>query len=117
MNEEFTKAQYRAYVDRWRVVNEYERAEMRDTPVLQKLKQLASLMASAGLFRATEDPKRTPKRGHGGTSFAKRIVAERESLAPLLSALRDSVVWLASEEVKGAVIGGVAVSLLARPTS
>jgi hypothetical protein len=42
-------------------------------------------------------------------------VTERESLVPLLSALRDLAAWFAAEDVKGAVIGGVAVSLLARP--
>ena len=51
MSEDSTKAQYLAYATRWRAVNEYELAEMRDTPLLRKLEQLASLMVSVELFR------------------------------------------------------------------
>lgn len=42
-------------------------------------------------------------------------MSDRATLAPLLSALRDLVAWLESEQVQGVVIGGVAVSVLARP--
>ncbi len=37
------------------------------------------------------------------------------TLDPLLSALRDLVAWLEARQVPGLIIGGVAVSLLARP--
>jgi len=50
MSAKPSKAEYRAYANRWRVVNEYERVEMRRTSVSHKLEQLASLMASGGLF-------------------------------------------------------------------
>ncbi|MDI6755362.1 MAG: hypothetical protein QME78_13325 [Thermodesulfobacteriota bacterium] len=38
-----------------------------------------------------------------------------EPLAPLLSVLLDLVTWFQSRNVRGLVIGGVAVSLLGRP--
>jgi hypothetical protein len=41
--------------------------------------------------------------------------SKSEHLAPLLSALRDLSAWLLATEVRGAVIGGVAASLLGRP--
>jgi hypothetical protein len=40
---------------------------------------------------------------------------EGRDLAPLLAVLRDLVVWLQAEKVSGAVIGGLAASLLGRP--
>ena len=49
-----TKADSIAYVKRWRAVNEYERSELRRTPVALKLKQLATLMASRALFPRDE---------------------------------------------------------------
>ncbi len=55
------------------------------------------------------------RRGSGGTCFAKRTVADRATLNPLLATLRDLMAWFDSEQVKGVVIGGVAVSVLARP--
>jgi hypothetical protein len=41
--------------------------------------------------------------------------SKSEHLAPLLSALRDLSAWLLATKVRGAVIGGVAASLLGRP--
>src|SRR5262245_51825160 len=38
-----------------------------------------------------------------------------QALAPLLAALQDLVTWLQDAEVAGAIIGGVAASLLGRP--
>lgn len=38
-----------------------------------------------------------------------------ESLAPLLSVLRDLVKWFKARNIRGLVIGGVAASLLGRP--
>lgn len=38
-----------------------------------------------------------------------------EALAPLLAALRDLVLWFENADIRGAVIGGVAASLLGRP--
>ncbi len=38
-----------------------------------------------------------------------------EALAPLLAALKDLVRWIKAERVPGAVVGGVAASLLGRP--
>jgi predicted nucleotidyltransferase len=40
---------------------------------------------------------------------------EPQDLAPLLVVLRDLVVWLQAGKVSGAVIGGLAASLLGRP--
>jgi hypothetical protein len=54
MRKKPSKADYIAYVKRWRVVNEYERSELRRTPVAHKLRQLATLMASAALFPRDE---------------------------------------------------------------
>ncbi|MFQ5677661.1 MAG: hypothetical protein ACE5G1_17360, partial [bacterium] len=42
-------------------------------------------------------------------------MAKPHTLAPLLHALRDLMIWLDSEQVDGMVIGGVAASLLGRP--
>ncbi len=40
---------------------------------------------------------------------------EPGSLTPLLAVLRDLAVWLQAGKVSGAVIGGLAASLLGRP--
>ena len=48
------KAEYIAYVKRWRLVNEYERSELRRTPISHKLRQLSILMASAAIFPRAE---------------------------------------------------------------
>lgn len=44
-----------AYLARWRLVREAELAELRRTPMDIKLRQLAALMASRGLFNADPD--------------------------------------------------------------
>ena len=44
------KAESIAFVERWRVINEYERSELRRTSATHKLMQLAALMASAAMF-------------------------------------------------------------------
>ena len=41
-----TKAEGRAYLARWKLVNEAEIEELRSTPPEEKLRQLAALMAS-----------------------------------------------------------------------
>jgi hypothetical protein len=43
------------------------------------------------------------------------MAEHEESLVPLLAALRDLVAWLQDAPTPGAVIGGVAASLLGRP--
>jgi len=43
------------------------------------------------------------------------VADARPPLVPLLDALNDVAGWLAAEHVRGAVIGGVAASLLGRP--
>lgn len=43
------------------------------------------------------------------------MAEQEEALAPLLAALRDLVAWLQATHVPGAIIGGVAASLLGRP--
>ena len=48
------KAEYIAYVKRWRLVNEYERSELRRTSKSRKLRQLSILMASAPIFPRAE---------------------------------------------------------------
>lgn len=40
----------RAYLRRWQLVEEMEAAELRATPIEIKLRQLAALMGSRGLF-------------------------------------------------------------------
>ena len=47
MPAKLTRAEARAYLDRWRAVNKAEIAELRATPIEQKLAQLAAMMASA----------------------------------------------------------------------
>ncbi|HLF11507.1 MAG TPA: hypothetical protein VJA26_09840 [Gammaproteobacteria bacterium] len=47
----------KGYLARWSVAAEAERRELRETPMEVKLRQLAMLMASAGLF---PDPGRAP---------------------------------------------------------
>jgi hypothetical protein len=42
-----SKKQARAFAERWRLVEEIERAELRETSPARKLEQLAALMASA----------------------------------------------------------------------
>jgi predicted nucleotidyltransferase len=48
-------------------------------------------------------------------SSKKRQGSDLAPLAPLLAALRDLLAWLESSGVRGAVIGGIAASLLGRP--
>lgn len=54
MKRHLTRAQARAYVARWLLVNDAEREELRTTPPAVKLRQLAALMASAASFGWTE---------------------------------------------------------------
>lgn len=54
MIKKASKADYVAYMERWRMVSDYERSELRRTPMSRKLRQLASLMASASVFPRTE---------------------------------------------------------------
>ena len=46
MNHKMTSEDVRAYIDRWSLVNEEERDELRRTPPKVKFQQLAALMAS-----------------------------------------------------------------------
>jgi hypothetical protein len=46
----------RQYLERWRLVEEREIAELRETPIETKARQLSALMASRELFR--QDPNR-----------------------------------------------------------
>jgi len=46
----------RQYLDRWKLVEEQEITELRNTPIEVKARQLGALMASRNLFR--EDPDR-----------------------------------------------------------
>lgn len=45
-----TEKEARAYLERWRLVNEAENAEVRATAIATKFQQLATLMASRNLF-------------------------------------------------------------------
>lgn len=54
----------RSYLQRWSIVAKAERIELRETSIEVKLKQVASLMESAGLFpdpgrAASDDEVRT----------------------------------------------------------
>ena len=42
-----TKDEIRSWMDRWRLVNEYEREELRKTPIETRFRQLANLMHTA----------------------------------------------------------------------
>jgi hypothetical protein len=44
------------FLERWRLVEEQELRELRNTPIETKARQLSALMASRGLFG--EDPER-----------------------------------------------------------
>jgi hypothetical protein len=46
----------RRYLERWKLVEEQEITELRNTPIEVKARQLGALMASRNLFR--EDPDR-----------------------------------------------------------
>ena len=54
MKRRLTPAEARAFVARWRPVNNAEQEELRRTPPALKLRQLAALMASAASFGWTE---------------------------------------------------------------
>jgi hypothetical protein len=47
MKNRITKLEARAFKTRWKIVNKAEREELRDTPVIEKFKQLVALMSSA----------------------------------------------------------------------
>ena len=47
MKGKITKAEARAFKERWKLVNAAERKELRSTPVELKFQQVAVLMASA----------------------------------------------------------------------
>jgi hypothetical protein len=51
-----TPDEARQYLERWKLVEEREITELRETSVEIKAKQLSALMASRNLFR--EDPER-----------------------------------------------------------
>jgi hypothetical protein len=54
MKRQITKAQARAWRARWKAVNDAERRELRNTPVAEKARQLAALMALASQFPPTK---------------------------------------------------------------
>ena len=58
----------KSYLERWSVAAEAERRELRETPIEVKLRQLASLMASAGLF---PDPERAASEDEVRMRWAK----------------------------------------------
>lgn len=47
MTRRMTKAEAKAWKARFEALNEYEREELRNTPVSVKIRQLAALMATA----------------------------------------------------------------------
>ena len=47
MKRQMTKAEARAWMDRWKIVNDFEREELRRTPIETKVRQLAAMMAMA----------------------------------------------------------------------
>jgi hypothetical protein len=49
-----TKAEIRASAKRWARMNAYERKELRETPIEEKLRQLAALMQSCDALRYAE---------------------------------------------------------------
>ena len=53
-NSRMTKAEGQAFAARWELVNAHEERELQQTTGLQKLRQLAALMASADLLDGTE---------------------------------------------------------------
>jgi len=60
MMQEPTKAEYLAWDAQWKLVNEHEAEELRNTPIEVKWQQLAALMASVddmGWREALEDPE------------------------------------------------------------
>ncbi len=46
MKNRITKLEARAFRTRWEIVNKAEREELRDTPAIEKFKQLVALMSS-----------------------------------------------------------------------
>ena len=59
----FTRADARKFRARWQLVNDAEQAELRATPMEQKLVQLAALMASADAMGWTGDASIRGSRG------------------------------------------------------
>lgn len=56
MKRSISRAEARRFKKRWGVVNAAERRELRATPLKDKLRQLAALMASAEELGWTEAP-------------------------------------------------------------
>lgn len=54
MKSRITKAEARAFRERWEAINAAEQEELRTTSVAHKLRQLAALMASAERLGWTE---------------------------------------------------------------
>ena len=54
-NKRLTKADGRAWLKRWRLVNQREQAELRQTSIETKLQQLAALMLSSSEFGWNEE--------------------------------------------------------------
>jgi hypothetical protein len=54
IQKSLTRAEAREFRARWELVNAVEQAELRSTPLDQKLRQLAALMASAEAMGWTE---------------------------------------------------------------
>jgi len=46
MKNKITKSEARAFRTSWKIVNNAERKELRDTPVIEKFNQLVALMSS-----------------------------------------------------------------------
>jgi len=58
MSSETNKAELRAWMNRWEVVNEAKREELRNTPIATKFRQLAAAMRlgrAFGWHKTTED--------------------------------------------------------------
>jgi hypothetical protein len=46
MKNRITKSEVKAFRSQWKIVNNAERKELRDTPAIEKFKQLVALMSS-----------------------------------------------------------------------
>lgn len=65
------------YLERWKLVEEREITELRNTPIEVKARQLADLMASRNLFREDPDREGCVKFRHAGLDFGTPSLAER----------------------------------------
>ncbi len=75
-----TKAEIQAWRDRWKLMNELDVEDLRQTPMDIKLKQLAALMASVDVFHARESLEADDQIGYDRWRKFRTAYGRRKSL-------------------------------------